>query len=76
MFDKYMTNLGRYSFIIPINVNSGSDVTYNSNTDFEQYIGYSPTINLNTFNVNLFLDNNEVANLNGSEWSFLLKFDY
>ena len=68
------TKLQFYSFIIPINVPSGYLIQYKREIE-TQKIEFITPINITTLTMNLYIENNESANLNGEEWSMMLKIN-
>jgi hypothetical protein len=69
------TNLNFFSFYIPINVASGSMIEYKQKDDFIQEIEFTTPINITTLTVNLYIENNELANLNGEEFEMVLEIN-
>ena len=60
------------SFIIPVDVDSGSVITWND--EFEQVINFGSPKNLSTLNIRL-QRNGSTIDLNGAEWIMLLEFN-
>jgi hypothetical protein len=69
------TNLGFYTFWIPINVLSGQMIQYKAQ-DYEQIIQFKSPISISTLTINLTIENNEQASLNGEEWEMMLELTF
>lgn len=62
------------TFIIPVNVNSGSQINYLDNQFFNQVINYNPPTIIYSLDINLLSDNNQILNINSQEWNMTLQF--
>jgi hypothetical protein len=62
-----------YTFMIPLDENSGSIINYNNKSTFTQVVQVN-SVPLYELHVKLLLPNDELVDLNGSEWSMLLEF--
>lgn len=62
-----------YAFVIPINVDAGSTIQYESPPAFAQSITVPAP--LYQLTIKLYSANNALANLNGADWQMLLRFD-
>lgn len=62
-----------YTFMIPLDENSGSIINYNNKSTFNQVVPVN-SVPLYELHVKLLLPNDEVVDLNGSDWSMLLEF--
>ncbi len=62
-----------YTFMIPLDENSGSIINYNNKSTFNQVVPVN-SVPLYELHVKLLLPNNEIVDLNGSDWSMLLEF--
>lgn len=64
-----------FSFVIPIDQNSGSVVEYDAMSNFDQYIRVPDNLSfINTIKVNLTTRKNTTVSLNGSEWCAIFEF--
>jgi hypothetical protein len=70
------TNLGFFTYEIPITVLSGNMILYEAHKDYEQYAEFKSPINISTLTITLTIENNEIANLSGLEWEMLLELTF
>jgi len=64
-----------FSFIVPVDVNPGNIVQYDSMSNFDQYVKVPDNLNfINTLQVTLTSRKNTSISLNGSEWMFAIEF--
>ena len=67
----------QYTFLIPIDVNKLYIQNYTDQRYFDQNLYYkNSTRNFTELNIKLFDQNNNLLDLNGSEWYFVIKAHY
>lgn len=71
----YSTDGSQCGFMIPVTENSGDYIQYTEEGQFAQSIEINSGNNIFNLTVDLHLKNYERADLNGSEWSFMLEFE-
>lgn len=64
------------TFTIPISENSGGIQQYDSNSNYDQIIEYPFPITLYQLDVALKMKKNQILNLNGCDFDFILELDY
>jgi hypothetical protein len=68
--------LDKYTFSIPVTVNTPNVLLYNKGTGYEQKYTYNSPQNISELTVELFYAGREAVNLNGVEWSMQFKIKY
>lgn len=71
----YSTDGTQCSFVIPVTENSSDYIQYTEAGSFSQSIELFQGGNIFNLTVDLHLQNNERADLNGSDWSFMFEFE-
>jgi hypothetical protein len=69
---KTSNSLDKPTFTIPVTTPEGNEIAHWASQTFDQVIRYGNPRSFKDLTVNLTLDGNEAANLNGSEWTLYL----
>jgi hypothetical protein len=66
----------KYAFYIPVNANNGDMLSYLPNLDSDNKFDVDRAFKYYTFRIRVFDNFGNILNLNGSDWSMVLKLSY